>query len=358
MIKVKLFNRRLRFTSMGYKYLLITLACGIVAINTGNNLVYVIFSLQLALIIASGVMSEINFLNLSIERFLPDFIYADNPFTVFVKVKNGKGYFPSYGLHISESSPDIKTSSKGYVLKIPVRGIDWARYEMKFPTRGLYALRKVTVTTTYPFGLFEKSMEKIIEDSVVVFPRVLPIDVESILGERWEDQGVGHKKGMEGSLRGLRDYLPEDDFRFIHWKAYAREQKLFFKEFDSEEEVPVTIVFDECLQDELNNNALFEKGVEVCASLAHNLVAQKKTFVQIITRNSTIPFGSDRRHLHRILTLLAVIKPFTARKPIGLGDLRYVEPFKDGFIITILLRRVSTLDMCVGYGKAIFVEDI
>ncbi len=50
--------RRLRVTFEGKAFLLITLGIGIAAVNTGGNLLYLAFSLNLSLVVVSGFLSE------------------------------------------------------------------------------------------------------------------------------------------------------------------------------------------------------------------------------------------------------------------------------------------------------------
>src|SRR5206468_3395868 len=50
--------RRLRITREGWFYVLFTLGVGAAAINTGNNLLYLVLGLQLSTIVISGVLSE------------------------------------------------------------------------------------------------------------------------------------------------------------------------------------------------------------------------------------------------------------------------------------------------------------
>ena len=63
--------RRLKFTREGKFFVGITLGVGFAAINTANNLLYLLLGLLLALIIVSGVMSELSLRNLTVVRRLP-----------------------------------------------------------------------------------------------------------------------------------------------------------------------------------------------------------------------------------------------------------------------------------------------
>ena len=63
--------RKLKFTREGKFFVGITLGVGFAAINTGNNLLYLLLGMLLALIIVSGLMSEVSLRNLTVVRRLP-----------------------------------------------------------------------------------------------------------------------------------------------------------------------------------------------------------------------------------------------------------------------------------------------
>ncbi|MEQ9319041.1 MAG: hypothetical protein RIF41_07760, partial [Polyangiaceae bacterium] len=63
--------RKLKFTREGKYFLGITLGVGFAAINTGNNLLYLLLGMMLSLIIVSGVMSELSLRTLTVKRRLP-----------------------------------------------------------------------------------------------------------------------------------------------------------------------------------------------------------------------------------------------------------------------------------------------
>src|SRR3977135_3563862 len=63
--------RRLKFTREGKFFVGITLGVGFAAINTGNNLLYLLLGMLLALIIVSGLMSELSLRDLTVVRRLP-----------------------------------------------------------------------------------------------------------------------------------------------------------------------------------------------------------------------------------------------------------------------------------------------
>src|SRR5690606_41777220 len=64
--------RRLKVTGTGRTYLMVTLGVGIGALNTGNNLLYLLLGLLLGVIVLSGLLSERVLRGLHVEREASD----------------------------------------------------------------------------------------------------------------------------------------------------------------------------------------------------------------------------------------------------------------------------------------------
>jgi hypothetical protein len=60
--------RRLKLTREGKYFIFITFGVGVAAINTGNNLLYLLLGMLLSLIIVSGVLSELSLRHLTVAR--------------------------------------------------------------------------------------------------------------------------------------------------------------------------------------------------------------------------------------------------------------------------------------------------
>ena len=67
-----------------------TIAIGLAAINTGNNLLYVLLGWLLSTIIASGAMSDMSLRGLRILRKPPPRVFANRPFLMEISVDNIK----------------------------------------------------------------------------------------------------------------------------------------------------------------------------------------------------------------------------------------------------------------------------
>ena len=76
------------------------LGLGFAAINTGNNLLYLLVSMLLGLIIVSGVLSEQSIRRVRVEPVLPDELFAGRVALVGARVANRKRWRNSYSLTI------------------------------------------------------------------------------------------------------------------------------------------------------------------------------------------------------------------------------------------------------------------
>ena len=72
--------RRLRTTPAGRTYLVLCFGVGLGALNTGNNLLYLVLGLQLSIVVASGILSERCVRRVEVRRLLPAAPRARSPF--------------------------------------------------------------------------------------------------------------------------------------------------------------------------------------------------------------------------------------------------------------------------------------
>src|SRR5207248_8376644 len=88
--------RRLSFTREGRIIVILSVGVGFAAINTGNNLLYLLLGWLLSFIVASGILSERTLRGLRVERRPPPRVFASEPFLMEVVIKNGKPKRASY----------------------------------------------------------------------------------------------------------------------------------------------------------------------------------------------------------------------------------------------------------------------
>lgn len=301
--------RSLSITAEGKWFIAILFFIGIAAINTGNNLLYLVLATLLSLIIVSGIISESTLKGVKVRRTLPAQVFREMPLIARLEIENKKRFFPSFSFLVKELPSSGLKAEAAYVVKLgpSEKAVKTARYI--FEKRGLQTLPGLKVTTRFPFSLFLKGKEEMIEDSVLVYPSIRPVKDLPMLAGRGNEERPYSEKGDGTQLYGLRDYTFEDDSRFIHWKSAARNSRLLVKEFEREREKKVVIIFDNYAADD---EAAFEKAVEEAASIA-SVYIDRGFSVGLKTLSEEIRPNAGRGQLQTILRALALIGPADAK---------------------------------------------
>jgi hypothetical protein len=196
--------RGFRLTKAGKIFFLFLLAIIVVAMLTGNNLLFLILAGMLSFMIVSGVESERNIRYLEMGRGVPKEIFAKRPARLHYAVRNNKISSSRLVIH------DTEKMKLGHLIRGAAEKLD-CRYI--FPQRGTFHLGKVEVSTTYPYGLFEKSLSFDLREDIVVFPEPLPHTSFVSSGSEGQGRGPSHD-----SISHVRGYIPGDPLSSIVWK--------------------------------------------------------------------------------------------------------------------------------------------
>ncbi len=86
----------LRLTRAGSLFIAFTLIAGVVAVNSGNNLLFILVAALLSLLTLSGILAYINIHGLDISLRVPGEVFAGHPATVILDLKNRKKRFSSF----------------------------------------------------------------------------------------------------------------------------------------------------------------------------------------------------------------------------------------------------------------------
>jgi uncharacterized protein (DUF58 family) len=303
------FRRRLKFTRQGKYFVALTLGIGLAAINTGNNLLYLILGMLLAMIVASGILSEIAIAKLRVERDPPRRLFAHDPFLMGLMLANQKRRLASFSVELEDMAASGSVGKKCYFLKLPPGRSQKTSYRHTAPRRGIWRLDALRLATRFPFGLFEKSRLLAAPQELVVFPTVRPLSRHHDR-RPGGDEAVHGRVGRRGEYHGLREYRPGDDPRDMAWRASARARRLLVREYEDPTGQRVTIYLDngrESATESPERLVREEAAVSYAASLASHYSALGCQ-VSLLTRTLSIPAGHGSRHLDRILRALALIE--------------------------------------------------
>ncbi|WP_437608202.1 DUF58 domain-containing protein [Sorangium sp. So ce834] len=236
--------RKLKFTREGKYYLGITLGVGFAAINTGNNLLYLLLGMLLSLIVVSGVMSDLSLRHLTVTRRLPARAQVGRAHLVEIEVYNHKKRVPSYAIEVEDLRAGQPADKRCFFLKISPSSAQVAAYRRTPAKRGRDRHTGFRIATRFPFGLFEKSREVEAEGDLIIYPAVDPVRLPVEDAGRREGGASLSGRGGGDETFGLRPMRDGDDPRDIYWKKSTMRDQLVLRERTRETRPDVRIVVD------------------------------------------------------------------------------------------------------------------
>lgn len=297
-------------TRAGIVYVISALLIGIAALNTGNNLLYIIVAAMLAAILVSGMVSAIVLEELELDIRLPEHVFAGRPVMGRILVHNPRRWLPSISIHVVPSKKRKATSrwqweraTFGFPpkrapeqqwVRLPDRRVrrvvndgstpgifEGSAYfpyiapqaelsadlELRFQLRGRYSEDRFGLATRFPFAFLAKTRRVPLARTVLVYPSVEATDEFLDILPMITGEFETFVRGRGYDLYRIREYMPEDSARHVDWKASAKSGSLKVREFSREDERKLRLVFDNPAPGVLEAG-LYERAVALVASLA------------------------------------------------------------------------------------------
>ena len=313
-----------KVTRQGWVYVIGIILVALAALNTGNNLLFLILASLIASILMSGILSSITLAGVELSLQLPEHIFAGQSVRAVVELKNEKMTLPSFSLRV-EGGAKADSASTAALLETPVYFPYLARHEtvrqsvpLLFPKRGVYRQEVFRIVTRFPFGFLQKARRLDLPTEAVVYPSVEA--TAEFLDVRPAIQGAmeSFTKGRGQDLYALRDYQANDSARLVHWKASARLGSLMVREFAREDDCNVLLIFDPhssaaspsaSAADKEN----FERAVTLCAATAWSL-HEHSAMLEFRSANADMPLAPASENIYAVLRYLALAQP-VASKP-------------------------------------------
>src|SRR3990172_3160947 len=167
------------FTREGLLFVLLCLAIGAAAVNTGNNVLYLIFSVMLALIVVSGMMSRRVLLGLTAAIEFPEHLFSGIANVCYVSITNGKKRLPSVAIRFAIRDSSFPEISRHFFY-IPSRDQVSGFAPVLFGHRGIFRLQDMELQTTFPFSFFRKIRRYRTHQTVRVYPKVYRLSEEIV----------------------------------------------------------------------------------------------------------------------------------------------------------------------------------
>ena len=301
-------------TRTGTLYAVAVLVIGIAALNTGNNLLYVIVATMLAAIAVSGIASVLCLRGLELDLKVPEHIFAEIDVAATICVRNPRRWLPSLSvsavpieknkpkqhwrmvatkfpvppwrppekqwlqlpdrkLHrvLVNNSSGVFHESAYFPLLLPGRQLQ-AEVRLKFPKRGRYQER-FSLSTRFPFAFLSKTRRVALAREVLIYPELTTYEEIVELLPVLSGKREAYQRGLGSDLYRIREYLPEDSARHVDWKATAKSGELKVREFAREDERRLRVVFDNPGSGQIPSQS-YERMVSLAASVAWSLAQQ------------------------------------------------------------------------------------
>lgn len=209
------------------------------ALNTGNNLLYLLAACLFGALGVSAWISRWPLARARVELALPDEVRARDPVEVVVRTV-GHADRPTLGVAVRLTLGESTRSVAVPWLDPGERRLD--AVTLKAPVRGAHVLR-VSRWSPFPCGLLEARAAPE-EREVLVLPRS---DLGYRRRVRWGSGGEGLPSGRRGpgtDLLEIRDWAHGDDARAIDWKSTARLDRTMVRETSRDADRRATVVLD------------------------------------------------------------------------------------------------------------------
>lgn len=266
--------------------------------------------------------------------------FIDEAVPLEVTLENRKALpLPWYEWRIAFSDP-LSVEQEG-LASFAVPGLSWLvrrgalgwyerrrwQFQVRAAERGYHQVGPATIKSADILGVFPRTLADPVEQHLVVYPRVFPLEDLGFPADRPFGDRRGRNRLFEDPLRisGLREYRPGDPLKRIDWNATARRGDLTSRVYEPPATEQLYIVLNIDTLEHAWEGYLkedLEHTVSTAASIAV-WAAGAKFSVGLLANGSfpnadrpiRLPPSRSRDQLTLILEALAVIQPLT------MGDL-------------------------------------
>lgn len=285
----------IKITKAGYFYISLTIILGFSAVNTANNLVYIIAAAMLSFMAVSGFFGRGNLRGIRATIDLPDEVYARRPLPIRVTLVNSRRFLPAFLIRVSLGEttvlfPFVDSHQQAS------RFIQWV-----FPQRGQIQFDRLYLSSVFPFNFFIRYADVSDDRTHLVFPEPQrwALLEETQRQPRHAGNQTSSRSGQEDDLIAVRDYVDGDPLKHINWKATARTDQLKTKQFAAPLAQPVILDLAKLPPADLETKLSW-------VTYAINRFIKHNVPVGLRLDGQSFPPGTHRTHKLRLLKELAV----------------------------------------------------
>lgn len=344
------FNEKLnrKFTPVGAGVFITSFTLLFFGLNTRVSSLYIVFSIAVALLIADFFSLFFKMPDFKIIRYLPQFGTKGATVTYRISLRNSKSDFNAEGFFVKEIPADPIPSLESFVStpepyeqkrnrfdrKMGYYRWKWivernigAKYEeveiknekfkdeIIFPAvftlerRGKIRISGIYIYKKGVFGLFKRGVIVELTGEIIALPEIYAVNsttcIDGLTESNNEKVRETPETGAGYELKSLREYLPGDSPRSIHWKSSAKTGQLKIKEFHKEVDAGTIMFVDNFFNESYLDD--FETLLSVCASILTHLHESGKMPQALIVGKSVLEIQAvSRGSLLSALSMLAL----------------------------------------------------
>ncbi|WP_406631307.1 DUF58 domain-containing protein [Amycolatopsis sp. WGS_07] len=186
-------------------------------------------------------------------------------------------------------------------------------YELPTAVRGKHRVGPLTLDRGDPLGLGHRTLATGETATLRVYPRVHAMRAPKGGRPRHHHEGAAVDERLRGSfdLREVREYVPGDEVRHLHWKATARTGQLMVRDYVDPDQPRFTAVLDTRLR-----GPLLEEAVDLAASLAASAASDEQPVRLATPGGLDLDTGGGTTALRRLLDALCEVGPSAEDAPL------------------------------------------
>lgn len=220
--------------------------------------------------------------------------------------------FPAFWVEVVDES-NVPGYRAAVVRSVGAAGVERWRQEAICRQRGQFLLGPWALHSADPFGIFHVTVRYPVSEEIIIHPPILselPVPLPA-------GQSTGRSRARERSWQAtvnaasVRDYRPQDPYRWIHWRTLARTGDLYVRQFDLDAAGPIWLLLDLHAEAHVGSGpeGTEEQSVLLAASLAARALHENRPIglAAYGRQPRVIPPGQGEGQQWRLLHALALV---------------------------------------------------
>lgn len=337
-------RRRFRLNSAAILYIATAVLIAAAAMNSQNNLLFWLLAVMVGGFLIALVYSALMLRAVTVRRMDPRHGTVGDALLIRYAITNRSRFLPLFNLEISDlpvESPNPRSAASSSSTA-QGSGVPWQRLMPPAPAwvlhvgpgetvhgealawphaRGAAYFAQVRITSTFPFGIFQRTLTIDQPQHTLIYPRLYELQprvLDRISPSGFAGVRMSQQAGLGDEYFGMREYRPGEPLKHVSWKRSAAREQLILVEKTQPNPPRLRIVLDltrptaslqSAATERRDKRAQEEDAIALAASLvrAADVGGFEVALTVLGLPIADIPLRRGQWHLHKIMAALAAI---------------------------------------------------